>query len=176
MIDTKKIKKVISEIDKIIALYCEINEDGGEYLNRLLEIKAQMFFKIGKDKEAFECYEKKKDWCDIATKCDFIGDLIEDKKYDAALNFLKTWDPEFKSNIYTFKKGFCLQKSGKWEEAIVCYDYALQHELYEKYDASYHYPFNPSEKDYLCNKVLCLMYLCKFDESKDVVAKFEEYC
>jgi tetratricopeptide (TPR) repeat protein len=116
--------------------------------------KGKLFSMIGKDNEAVECYKKvearelydhyfDREQYDEALEYlktvgipgtgstpyeQFIYGLIHKKRYETALDFLQTWQTELDYGFYIFKKGFCLQKSGRFEEAIICYDGFLQND------------------------------------------------
>jgi tetratricopeptide (TPR) repeat protein len=182
MIDTKKVEEAIAEIDKITVIHEQT----------LWEIKGDLFLKIGKEKEAFEYYEKTRGlksgygykyyfereqydeawkYCEryhCAEQEDFINALINAGKYKTALDYLKTWKWELKRPFCIYKKGFCLQKLGKWKKALVCYDHALRHGLFGEYGLY-------TERQFLYQKGLCLLHLGKFEESRDTIAKLENF-
>jgi tetratricopeptide (TPR) repeat protein len=193
MIDPKKEKKAIAGIKKVIALYNEMAKDESCYLQNIIgalwQIKGDMFFKTGNEKEGVKCYEKIGEWDSLFSYCidkeqydeafkyckrlhsyyyytsehdynhyyeTFIDDLLNIKKYETALDFLESLQSELDYNFYIVRKGDCLEQLGKFEEAITCYDYALQNTSKSmEYDK-----LNRCRR----HKGLCLLYLGKIDE------------
>jgi tetratricopeptide (TPR) repeat protein len=182
---------MIAGIDRFIALCDEI---GYKYSNILEKSKGNLFLEIGKENEGIECHSKIKNWdalCeyyfnreqyDEAFKyCQLIGfivlnpdnvfisNLISARKYETALDFMKVLKTEDEENA-SIRESFCLQMTGKWEEALAGYDYILSHQ-------NLYFCDEPEDNEYICEltyyKALCLLHLGRMDEGMKCLAEIE---